>query len=161
MNYRNTRRGFTLIELLVVVLMIGILAAIAVPQYQKAVEKSRISESVQRLAQLQQAVEIYALQHPAESINLDKLDISFSDYIHPSMGFSNGRCTDKKTCVRAYSIEHTAYIGAYTEMDNGDPEYDIYANRENDGTWSKYYTSCEKDISWAGLEKLGFEEQPC
>ena len=53
--------GFTLIELLVVVLIIGILAAVAVPQYEKAVEKSRAAGVVQKAKSLQTAVDMYLL----------------------------------------------------------------------------------------------------
>ncbi len=61
MTYKNTRRGFTLIELLVVVLIIGILAAVAVPQYQKAVEKSRSVEAFTVLDSLKKALQVYIL----------------------------------------------------------------------------------------------------
>ena len=69
--------GFTLIELLVVVLIIGILAAIAVPQYQKAVLKARASEALVQGKALFAAEKSYVLSTGAMTEDLDALDVTF------------------------------------------------------------------------------------
>lgn len=61
------KRGFTLIELLVVVLIIGILSSIALPQYTRAVEKSRAVEAEIELAHLRQVQALCRL-HNGNSI---------------------------------------------------------------------------------------------
>ncbi len=55
--------GFTLIELLVVVLIIGILTAVSLPQYQKAVNKSRIAGEELILNTLTKAVDLWVLEN--------------------------------------------------------------------------------------------------
>ena len=77
------RHGFTLIELLVVVLIIGILSAIALPQYVRAVKRSRMAGVVSTLKTIMHSGEAYAMTHSLagsssglQSVDLDDLDIT-------------------------------------------------------------------------------------
>ncbi|WP_428050680.1 type IV pilin protein [Candidatus Avelusimicrobium caledoniensis] len=82
-NFRDDRplcynnKAFTLIELLVVVLIIGILAAIAVPQYQKAVDKSRATKCLVGLRALRNAQESFYLTNGRIPTDFTELDIDF------------------------------------------------------------------------------------
>lgn len=73
--------GFALIELLVVVLIIGILASVALPQYERAVEKSRAAEAWTIMKSISDAVKVRNLAASTQDQNypFEELDVSFTD----------------------------------------------------------------------------------
>ncbi len=82
---RGLRAGFTLIELLVVVLIIGILAAVALPQYRVAVERSRAVALLPVARALADAQEVYYMSNGMYSVRFEDLGVQ-----PPSGGSWNG-----------------------------------------------------------------------
>ena len=75
----NNKQAFTLIELLVVVLIIGILAAVAVPQYQKAVLRARFVQLVTNNDAIVKAQKIYHMANGTYASSIDELDIEIDN----------------------------------------------------------------------------------
>ena len=59
----RNQRGFTLVELMIVVIIVGILAAVAIPMYQGATERAKASEAVAALGTIRGAMRVYFAEH--------------------------------------------------------------------------------------------------
>ena len=125
-------KGFTLIELLVVVLIIGILSAVALPQYTKAVEKSRATEAITLLGNLANAEEIYKMSTGSYTTDLSLLDIQL-----PGVGSSTvSTVSTKNFVITATAASATAFTADATRANGGTPitgdnQYAIVLNINN------------------------------
>lgn len=149
----NTK-GFTLIELLVVVLIIGVLAAVALPQYTTAIEKSRATEALTLSGSLRYAAERYLLQKEAwpENKDLKKLDIELPT--NPACR-GGGTGTDtagfggKNFCLSVASANANSFT--ITATRSSGPKYSIVTATDDGGkSWKR---TCTYD---AGNESAKF-----
>lgn len=140
------KKGFTLIELLVVVLIIGILSSVALPQYQKAVLKSRASEAWANLKNINMAINAHCLEGGSDG-TFAALRENLSIDVKDSKNFAY---TGAIACNHSINDYNNAYI--YAEY-RGSGNYNFkLALHPKSG-----YRSCEgascKDI---GFTKLGY-----
>ena len=95
-------KAFTLIELLVVVLIIGILASVALPQYKKAVYKSRFAKLELLAKEYVQAAQAYRLATGEWPSEFEVLAISPSGTVATATGNDCRKVSDMYCCLSAY-----------------------------------------------------------
>lgn len=138
----KNNKGFTLIELLVVVLIIGILSAVALPQYTRAVEKARVAEVETIMADLRRGYKMYRVEHPAKKSGSglgQMIDLSMPSLedLMKAGGFSyplsGGKIVTKNFRINPPSNMMMAYGGCAGE----------FSASRTDGSYSVYFSASE------------------
>ncbi len=128
------KKGFTLLELLVVVLIIGILAAIALPQYQMAVEKSRAAEVLMTISTMKKQIEFYLLSN---NLPNQGRTIQFED-------LSNVELQGGEWDAGIYSTQFFDNMGYITSMGG---YIEIQRRRGDEVPYTLYCTQYENDYN--------------
>jgi len=95
---KNVQKGFTLIELMIVVAIIGILAAVAIPQYQDYTSKSQVNRVFGEISALKTAVE-EALMRGADPTDGETVDADCTDDPARCLGFTGSNLISDNVVV--------------------------------------------------------------
>lgn len=119
----TAKRGFTLIELLIVVVIIGIIAAIAVPKFQSTKGKANAAALRSDLRNLASAQEAYFYEHSAYTADTNNLKYNGSKGVYLTIiDATNGGWSAKATHPQSYPLTCAIFWGTVSAPTPGDPE---------------------------------------
>ena len=159
-------KAFTLIELLVVVLIIGILAAVAVPQYQKAVWRNRYIQAKTMATSLAKAMEIYYLANGTYTADAYALDIEVT-------GSPDSYCNTEEKRKAASSCNYETLWGRCTLLAEGQVQcvlprdgkkfllHVIYLPHSTNSSKGRTYCFAENDYKGAAVTADDLNYQIC
>jgi len=114
---RRSRRGFTLIELLIVVVIIGVLAAFAIPKFQTTKGKANAASLKSDLRNLATAQEAYFYENLVYTTNVALLNVKLTTGVTITWGTVNSAgWSAKVTHPLAYPIECAIFMGSAPPM---------------------------------------------
>ena len=113
MLHRRNRAGFTLVELAVVIIIIGVLAAFAVPRFLDSVERSKAAEAFNYLAAVRAAQERYQVRQGTYSDDLTKLDIQMPDPKYFTVGVPAAGATTNLEDSWTLTLTRAGAAGGY------------------------------------------------
>jgi prepilin-type N-terminal cleavage/methylation domain-containing protein len=120
------KKGFTLLELLIVIIIIGILASIALPQYTSTIEKARSGEAVINIGSIRVALDRYWYQNSALPANNNFLALDIDDpniivnklYTYTFTNDGTTGVTRKYTVIATRTVGSASYWIKWQQLDN-------------------------------------------
>ena len=148
-NNKNNKLGFTLLELLVVVLIIGILASIALPQYEMAVTKAKVASILPLMRRWKDAMYEYKLQHGYYADPDNDFWPHGADFgVNWPSDWNDGECGDSLQCKNDYwecnaNEEPSGYV--YCDHQTSDGYFDIVMYQPDEPSYEdvRGMTTCE------------------
>ena len=146
------KRGFTLIELLVVVLIIGILASVALPEYKRAVEKSRLAEAVTLLGDVMEGEQVRYLETGNFTPNLRELLIEV-----PGLPAGSDEVSSVDTSYYTISLVDGGARAKAERKGNAEAGPSLNFTIDSQGNISRYCNDNSSDIKLCSSLRQGAE----